>query len=196
MEAVIAAQAQPRVYTLEEYFGAEAVALQKHAFINGAIIPMPGGTYNHNLIALNIGAELRAAVKSLPRTYRVLNSDMKIMIEHHQQVVYPDALVICDAPAFYEGRKDVIINPLVIVEVLSRSTEVYDFGDKFVRYSSIPGFREYVLLEQETPEATCFFQEEPGLWRKTVISGLAESLVFQALQTSVRLAEVYEGVEW
>lgn len=195
MEAVLTAPEQTRTFTLEAYLAREERAVQKHLFMDGIVLPVPGKTYHAVLVASNVAAALSMVAKSLAGDFPVLGSRMKIMIEKYRQVVYPDALVISGKPAFYQGRKDVILNPLVIVEVLSRSTEAYDFGDKFVRYASIPGFREYILLAQDEPEATCFFQEEPGLWRQRTVSGADALLEFRALNTSIRLSEVYDGVD-
>jgi Uma2 family endonuclease len=120
---------------------------------------------------------------------------MKVHIPEDNSFFYPDALVICEKPLFYSNRKDVIINPLVIVKVLSTSTEDYDRGTKFDKYSSIDSFKEYILIHQSRYEITSFFREESDLWRKTTFRGLDAELYIKALLLSVEIKEIYDGVE-
>lgn len=187
---------EKRKYSIEEYLAMEALAPYKSEFHNGYIYPMPGGIYNHNLIAQNMAAELRNAVKKLEQTYRVLNSDMFVHIPEDSSFVYPDALVICDKPKFYKEHKTVITNPLVIVEVLSSSTESYDRSGKFDKYSSIDTFKEYVLIKQDRHQVVTFFREETDLWRKTVYMGIESELFIKALQVAIPMTEIYDGIEF
>ncbi len=182
-------------YSIEEYLAMEEIAFYKNEFHNGYIYPMPGGTYNHNLIASNTIGILRNITQNLPNKYRVLNSDMKIHIPEDKSFVYPDALVICEKPAFYLNHKDVITNPLVVVEVLSSSTESYDRGGKFDKYSSIEGFKEYILIKQNRFQVVSFFREESDLWRKSVYMGLEAELFIKALEVAIPLNEIFDGVE-
>jgi Uma2 family endonuclease len=185
---------KPRLYSLGQYLAREEKAQDKHEFYNGIIRKMPGGTFRHNEIASNTLTALKAAVRGLPGRYRVLNSDQKIYVEPANTGVYPDALVICEEPIFYQGRPDLITNPLVVVEVLSRSTAAYDRQGKFLLYQQLPSFREYVLIEQTRPEVETWFREEENLWRKTVVGGLDAQVLMRALGVSLRLGEVYENV--
>jgi Uma2 family endonuclease len=184
-----------KLYTLEEYLVLEERAEYKNEFHNGQIIPMPGGTYHHNLISSNIIRSLGNVVITLSQKYRVLNGDMKIRVEEYNQVLYGDALVICEKPEFYNGRKDVIINPLVIVEVLSTSTEAYDRGEKFDKYATLDSFKEYLLVRQDKLEIISYFREEYDLWRRTVVRGLDASLLLKSIQANLDLKDVYDGVE-
>lgn len=185
---------KPRLYSLSQYLVREEKAQEKHEFYNGIIRKMPGGTFRHNEIASNTLTALKAAVRGLPGPYRVLNSDQKIYIEPANVGVYPDALVICAEPVFYQGRQDLITNPLVVVEVLSRSTASYDRQGKFLLYQQLPSFREYVLIEQTRPEVETWFREEENLWRKTVVSGIKAQALLRALGVALPLGEVYENV--
>ncbi len=157
---------------------------------------MPGGTLEHNLIASNFTSLLKSAVRPLSTKYFVLNSDQKIYIETARTAVYPDALVICEKPIFWNDRRDLIVNPLVVVEILSRTTSRYDRGDKFLLYQQLPSFREYVLVEQDRPEIEIWFREEENLWRKTVYNGLEVRAYLRSLEIPVLLSEVYENVSW
>ena len=110
-----------RFYTVKEYLAFEERAKNKHEFYNGKIVKMPGATYKHNRIATNIMVELSILLKE--KKFEVLNSDMKIHIPQLESFVYPDAVVVFEKVQFYENRNDVIVNPLLIVEVASRSTK-------------------------------------------------------------------------
>lgn len=95
---------------------------------------MPGGNARHSEIAMNVGYAIKKEVKTLPTRFRVYNSDLKIFIESENKVVYPDALVICDMPIYWNNREDLIINPLLIVEVVSATTHACDRGENFLLY--------------------------------------------------------------
>ena len=185
-----------RTYTIEEYLAMEEVALEKHEYVNGNIIKMPGGTIYHNLIAGNAITALNNALRKLPQKYFVMGSDMKVFIPQKKQIRYPDALVICEKIETVEGRKDVIINPLVIIEVLSDSTRKFDKTGKFELYQRIPSLKEYILIEQTYPEVTGFYREEKTLWRTQEVNNINEQFVFRALGIKIDLEEIYEGVEF
>jgi Uma2 family endonuclease len=109
----------PKVYTFQEYLRREEKGVEKHEFYNGKIIKRQRRTDIQSEIAVNMMASLKLTVRPLPRKFKVYNSDLKIRIEPVDVGVYPDALVICKQPEFWDNRRDVIINPLLIVEVLS-----------------------------------------------------------------------------
>ncbi len=185
-----------QIFTLEEYLRMEEHAAEKHTFENGKIFPMPGGTANHNEISANAIVALAHAVRQLSMKFRVYSSDMKIWIPRSGKVVYPDALVISDAPAFYENRKDIITNPLLIVEVLSPSSEVGDRGNKFIDYRTIPSFQEYLLVQQDTPMVTLASRQNDDLWRMTDISGLDQEIHFECLGCAIKMADLYFNIEF
>lgn len=187
---------ETRKYSIEEYFALEAAAKEKLEYFDGKIRPMPGGTPLHNEIALKTGALLLALVKQLEKKYKVYNSDMKIWVGRLRHFVYPDAVVVCEKPELYPGRKDIITNPLLVVEVLSPGTEDYDRNDKFLEYRTIPSFREYVCLRQDAIEGVAFYREQEGLWREFNAYGQEGILPLRSLGAELRLGEVYEGVEF
>ena len=187
---------EKREYSVEEYLALESGAKEKLEYFNGKIRPMPGGTPLHNEIALKVGAILLALVKQLEQKHKVYNSDMKIWVEGLRHFVYPDAIVVCEKPELYPGRRDIITNPLLIVEVLSPATENYDKHDKFMQYRTIPSFREYVYLRQDAVEGVAFYREEDTLWREANAFGTEGVLPLRSLGVELPLAEVYEGVEF
>lgn len=162
MSALI--ESNPKTYTIEEYLSLEEKSPEKHHFINGEIIAMPGGTYYHSLIATNFTTALNNVIEERGLNFQVLNSDMKVFVPHIVSVVYRDAIVICSEPEFYKNRKEIIVNPLLIVEVLSPSTAEYDRGTKFFNYKRIASFKEYVLVEQTAPFVTASYKAAERTW--------------------------------
>ena len=138
-----------KLYSIDEYLAMEEIALEKNEFDNGKLTTMPGGTYEHNLISANCMGEIRNALNQENKACVVLSSDMKIQVPSKSRFYYADGSVVCDTPQFYEGRRDVILNPTLIIEVSSESTELFDRTDKFEAYSTLESFREYVLVSQK-----------------------------------------------
>ncbi len=190
---ILTAPIQKR-YSIQEYLEMEEKSLEKQEFHNGKIVEMPGGTANHSLIATNITTALGIALDDT--NYIVLNSDVKIHISKIRQFVYPDAIVIAEVFEFYENRKDIIVNPLLVVEVLSSSTEDYDKNQKFLKYRMIPSFKEYVLVSQDEHEVSTFFRKEENLWHETNVNGVTQSIDLQALNISIPLAKIYKNVKF
>jgi len=124
------------------------------------------------------------------------NSDMKIWIPNNRKVLCPDALVIAEKPKFYEARKDIITNPLLIVEVISPSSEAGDRGSKFHDYRTIPTFREYLLLRQDEALATLATCQRDDLWRMTDIQSLDQSIQLASIGCSIAMADLYLNIEF
>ncbi|WP_204104103.1 MULTISPECIES: Uma2 family endonuclease, partial [Spirulina sp. CCY15215] len=137
--------APPKV-TPEEYLDREIQSENRHEYINGEIIPMTGGTPNHNKISLNFASSLNFALKRKP--YQVFMADQRLWIGDRQIYTYPDIAIVKGELIYQEGRKDTIINPCLIAEVLSKSTRSYDKDEKFAAYRSLPSFCEYLLIDQ------------------------------------------------
>ena len=187
---------ETRKYSIKEYFALEAGAKEKLEYFNGKIRPMPGGTPLHNEIASNVIYVLKTLIRRMEeRKFKLYNSDMKIWIGELQHFVYPDAVVVCEKPALYPGRKDIITNPLLIVEVLSPGTEACDRNDKFLEYRAIPSFKEYVCLRQDAVEGVAFYREEESLWRESNAYGIEGVLPLRSLGVEFPLGKVYEEVE-
>jgi Uma2 family endonuclease len=126
----------------------------------------------------------------------VLNSDIKIHIPRFRHFVYPDAVVICKAIEYYENRRDIILNPILIVEVLSSSTEDYDKNSKFIKYRTIPSFKEYVLVSQDEPFITSFFHKDEKTWIEENVDDLTKGIFLPSLNIELPLAKVYKGVKF
>lgn len=182
-------------YSVEEYLELSAHAREKLEYYDGKIFVMPGGTIEHNEIAGNIYFELRLLLNDEPE-YRLFNSDQRIWIPLKNSYVYPDAVVICGQPIAAPEDPLSIINPLVIVEVLSKSTEEYDRGNKFEEYQSIDTFQEYILVRQDRPSVFTYHREGADLWRVAEFNGLENALLLKSIGIQLPLQRIYRNIEW
>ena len=183
-----------KIYTLQEYLARETQSPQKNEFYNGQISPMPGSKFKHNEISANMISLVKWAIKPLPQKFRVITSDQKIYIEAENMAVYPDVLVICEEPEYWNKREDLIVNPLLIVEVLSRSTRKYDKGDKFMLYQLLPSFKEYVLIEQNKPCVESWYQQSDNTWNRLIVNGLESKMELRSLGVRIALEDIYENI--
>ncbi len=184
---------QPRL-SFEDWLAMERVAAdQRSEYVCGEVFGMAGGTEEHNLIVLNVGAELRNQLKNKP--CRVYPSDMKVRIVSDDVATYPDVMVICGERRFYDDRRDVVTNPTLIVEVLSDSSEAYDRGDKFRHYRNLPSLQAYLLLSQYRIQAELFLRQPDGTWSLSSYQDLSESIPLRVVDAELSLAEVYDKVE-
>ncbi len=185
-----------RFVSLEKYFQREEKALYKSEYQEGKIIKMAGGSYNHNFLSVKITKLLDNFVEDNNLNYEISGSDLKIRIEAFDRVVYPDAAVICEKPIFYENRKDTIVNPLIIVEVLSDSTEKFDRGNKFQYYRSLESFKEYVLINQNYKIVTVYSKQEDSSWiLRDYMGDDAEAILYFLQHFALPLKRLYRGLE-
>jgi Uma2 family endonuclease len=181
-------------YTIQDYLEMDEKAIEKNEFYNGKIVQMSGGTVNHGLIATNFIIALGNALADTDCI--VLNSDVKIHIPSIRHFVYPDAIVVGERIEYYENRRDIIVNPLLVVEVLSSSTEAYDRAQKFMKYRLIPSFKEYVLVSQDEHLVATFFRKEENLWEETNSSGSEQSIHLQSINVHLPLQKLYKNVKF
>lgn len=185
---------QPKVYTFEEYLRREEKAVEKHEFYNGEIIRRTRVTHIQSEIAANLMASIKITVRLLPKKFRVYNSELKIHIEPSNSGIYPDAIVVCKEPQFWENRRDVILNPLLIVEVLSPSTQTHNRLGKFELYKQLPSFQEYVLVNTDKHSVETRFQEETDLWRIKTETNIENTVTLRSLGVSISMADIYEDI--
>ncbi len=174
--------------TPEEYLAFERAAHEKHELIDGEIVAMSGGSPQHVLIANNIGGELRSLLRLGP--CRVFGSDLRVQISDSDLYTYPDVTVVCESPRFEDDRRDSLVNPLVIFEVLSDSTESYDRGEKFARYRTLPSLADYVLVSQKRPLVEHFHRQGDGSWLLRAF-GAGERLPLPSLGCEIAVDEIY-----
>ncbi|MFN8354791.1 MAG: Uma2 family endonuclease [Spirosomataceae bacterium] len=184
--------AQPKhYYTPEEYLVIEREATEKSEYFQGEMFMMAGGTFNHNRIRENISGELFPIVKK--RGCQSLSSDMRVHVPYNGLYTYPDATITCGKLEFLDGKQDTLLNPAVIIEVLSGSTASYDQGEKFELYRSIPSFREYILIDSRRVKAEVWQKNEKDQWTLILeTTNLAESIPIQCVEASIPIASLYE----
>lgn len=177
-----------------EYLELERKAEFKSEFYDGEMFAMAGGTRSHSLIAMNIGAELRAAVKG--RGSVVFESNMRVKVETTGLQTYPDVSVACEEQRFLDETQDTLLNPTFIVEVLSDSTERYDRGNKFFQYQKIDSLKEYMLVSQHEPRVELFVRQKDGTWLLHVVEGLDEQIASPTLNVTLKLSEIFANVKF
>jgi Uma2 family endonuclease len=191
---MIMTQAPPRLYSPEEYLELEARADYKNEYHDGEIVPMAGGTTNHNELALNISAALKLALRR--QNCKVYIGDVRLWIPQYRQYTYPDVIVIQGQPVYDDKSKTTVTNPLLIVEVLSKSTQNYDQGDKFMYYRSIPEMQEYILIDQKQFHVIQHVKIETGQWLLSEYKGEEAVLQLKAIDFTINLVDLYEGVDF
>jgi Uma2 family endonuclease len=183
-----------RRLTEGEYLALERSADFKSEFFEGEMFALGGGTPQHSLIATNLARELGNLLKGGPCV--VYNADLRVKVEATGLFTYPDLSVVCGSLRFAEGTDDTVVNPLVLLEVLSDSTEAYDRGRKFEHYRQIATLREYLLVSQKEPRVEQFLRQADGRWLLTEAAGLANHLEIPSLGISLSLAEVFAKVNF
>jgi Uma2 family endonuclease len=183
-----------KIYTLAEYLRKEAKSLTKHEFINGNIIKMPYAKGPHNIISANISAEMKIACRGLPTKYVIFSSDQKIYFPSLDEGVYADALAVCERPIYWDEAQLLLINPIIVVEVLSKSTQKYDRTSKFDKYKTLESIREYILIRQDKCYAEIWCRKAPGLWQETIVDTLSGELLLQSIGVTISMEYIYENV--
>lgn len=187
-------ETQKRSYTPEEYLEFEEAAEFRSEYRDGEIIPMTGGTTNHNKIAGNFYAYLKFALRG--KSYDVYISDVRLWIPRYRQYTYPDVMVIEGQPVYTGTNTTTVMNPLLIVEVLSQSTKNYDQGDKFLYDRSIPEFKEYVLIDQYQYHVMQYVKTAEGQWLFNELEGESATLSLQTVDVNIQLNDLYEKVNF
>lgn len=193
MTAQVLTDQEQQSYTPEEYLALEEKADCKSEYYDGLIIPMAGGTTNHNQIALNCVIALSIALKK--QDYRVFMSDVRLWIPETRYYKYPDIMVIAGKPEYHNNRKDTIVNPQVIIEVLSDSTQTYDRDEKFKTYRTIPSFQEYILIDQNRVAIDQYFKTGNKRWSLYEYDHEETTLNFQSFDFQLSIADLYDKVD-
>jgi Uma2 family endonuclease len=178
--------------TPEEYLNRERQAEHRSEYYRGEMFAMAGASANHNWIVLNTGSHLREQLKSKP--CRVYPSDLKLRVEATGLFTYPDLSIVCGEPRLESDHGDVLLNPVVLVEVLSDSTEAYDRGKKFEHYRTIPSLQHYVLITQDRHSIDCFTRSNGESWNLTSCKGLSGKITLEAIECELLGSEVYDKV--
>ncbi|HJU53834.1 MAG TPA: Uma2 family endonuclease [Pyrinomonadaceae bacterium] len=179
--------------TPEEYLALERRAEQKSEYVDGIIYAMSGASLRHNTIVANVIAEPVQQLKG--RNCRVLPSDMKVRMPDSRRFFYPDVSVVCGEPQFHDERSDVLLNPILIVEVLSESTAAFDRGDKFQAYQQLESLKEYLLISEDKNVVEHYVRQTREVWSYTATVGLESSLFLPSIECTLSLGATYDKVE-
>ena len=182
-----------RRYTLAEYLELEKHAEERYVYYNGEVVAMSGASLQHNRIVRNLMRVIDARLAGKP--CEVLPIDMRIKVPKALPYRYADLVVVCGEPVIEDMQGlEVLVNPLIIFEVLSASTEAYDRGIKFFEYQSIASFQEYVLVAQDCPHITHYVRQENRQWLRSDLHGVAEHLFLRALDCTIPVTDIYRQV--
>lgn len=190
--------AQPKHFlTPEEYLAIERESEERHEYLDGEMFLMSGGTEQHALISANVLGELHGQMKRTD--CRVYSSDFRVFIPRTGLYTYPDAVIVCGETVLVDdGHRDTLLNPTLIVEVLSSSTESYDRGGKFAHYQSIESLIEYVLISQTQPRIECFMKDENASdkWIYHRADSLDATIELASINGRLALADVFANVDF
>ncbi|MGI8742909.1 MAG: Uma2 family endonuclease [Bryobacteraceae bacterium] len=189
---MVASQTIPYI-TPEEYLEAERKAEYKSEYYDGQVYAMAGPSPRHGVIVMNLGGELRAALKGRP--CQVFTTDLRLQIST-RRYAYPDVIVVCGKPKFAEADKNTLLNPQLIIEVLSESTEKYDRGLKFGYYRSLPSLQEYLLVSQDSKVVEHYVRGADGGWTFQATEGLGTRITLASLNIELPLDEIYYNIDF
>lgn len=178
--------------SVEEFLDAEELSDTKHMYYAGLVTAMAGGSFEHALLAMNLGTQLNNALRG--RGCSVVGSDVMFQTGSKEMYTYPDLIVVCGPVERMVGRRNVITNPVFLVEVLSPSTEAKDRGAKSHEYRLSPTIRQYALISPDKPMVEIHTRAENGQWWISEVMGLEADCAFSSLECSVPMAALYEGV--
>ncbi len=184
---------QPTTYlTPEEYLALERKAEFKSEYIDGEIVAMTGASRKHNLVVVNLTGEISQQLRG--RSCEAYSNDMRVRVPSTRLYTYPDVIVVCGEPQFEDQEFDTLLNPTVIVEVLSESTELYDRGKKFSFYRTIESLAEYLLVAQDECRIEQFVRQADGGWLLSEHRATEDTVKLTSIQCSLELREVYDKV--
>jgi Uma2 family endonuclease len=185
---------EKQTWTVEQYLEMERASEEKHEYLDGEIYLMSGGSSNHSLIGSTTIAILYTQLRK--KSCFVYNSDMRVRVINTGLYTYPDISVVCDPPQIDDAGQDTLLNPTLLVEVLSPSTENYDRTKKFRHYRTIESLKEYILISQDEARIERYLRQSSGEWLYTDLVGLDAILELPSIQCTLALADVYEKVSF
>ena len=182
------------ILTSADYLRIEREATYRSEYYAGEMFAMAGGSPRHSRVKTNVLTQLNLRLQDQPCI--PYDSDLRIRVSETSLYTYPDVSVICGELEFDDEHYDTVLNPTLIVEVLSPSTEAYDRGKKFEHYQRLASLREYILVSQDSARVERFLRNEDGTWNLAIARGIDESIRFSSINVTLPLAEVYVKVEF
>jgi len=179
--------------TEEEYLALERKAEYRSEYIDGEVYAMAGASWKHDQIVQDLGLSLRSKLRGT--RCRTFGDNVRVRIPQTRMYTYPDLGIVCGPPQFADDQKGTLVNPIVLIEVLSDSTRNYDQGDKFAHYRRLESLREYVMLEQDAPHVEHYTRQADGSWLLREYDGLDARVTLASAGCELALAEIYENLE-
>lgn len=184
---------EPKIYTSDEYLELEIASQTRSEYRNGVIIPMTGGTPDHNELAVNLAALLKSALRGKP--YRIFATDQRLWIPNRNIYTYPDVMVVEKPLQLQTGRNDTVVNPCFIAEILSKSTQDYDHGEKFSAYRTIESFCEYLLVDQYSIHVEHYVKTAANQWLLSEYYDPQVILALNTFETRIPIIDIYENID-
>lgn len=178
--------------TAKDYLEFERNSEEKHEYFNGEIFPMSGAKRNHNKISTNLSGLVWQHLKG--KNCESYSNDMRVFVPKTALYTYPDLVVVCGEPQFQDNVFDTLLNPVLLIEVLSDSTESYDRGKKFQHYRSIESLQEYILVSQDEARIEKYVKHGDGFWLLSEAVGIDSEIKFSSIKCLIKLIEVYDKV--
>lgn len=179
--------------TPEEYLAFERKATTKNEYLNGQIVAMSGASFVHNFITMNIANQLYNQLRG--GKCQVATSDMRVKVTQTESYFYPDVVVVCGEPLSEDNTFDTLLNPTVIVEVLSPSTETYDRGEKFAHYKQVESLKEYILVSQDRARVEHYLRQE-SKWLQNEFLKLDDVMPLISIECELPLQDIYTRIEF
>ncbi len=192
--AVIKPRKEPPRFTLGVYLEREENARELHEYYDGIITKLPMAKGPHNIIVANMTAELIFAFRTHNKDYTVMGSQQLVYLPELNFSLYPDVLTVAATPKYWDANEVLLINPLLIVEVLSRSTKKYDRTDKFEEYKTLPSFKEYILIDPNKCQIEVRFREAPDLWRNTFYKNMSDTIPLKSVGCTLDVDLIYKKI--
>jgi len=181
--------------TPEEYLALERAAETRSEYLDGEMIAMTGVSIRHSTIVTNLVLELGTQLKGRPCSVHA--NDLRVSVPDTRLYTYPDVIVVCGEPALADDYRDTLTNPIVLIEVLSPSTEAYDRGTKFEHYRTLDSLREYLLVSQDRPRIEQFIRQEDGShWLFIEVPDLSSNVLLPSISCRLALADIYDRVKY
>lgn len=193
VEDIMIQALEQRTYTHEEYLEFETVSEERHEYVNREIRLMTRGTPDHNEIVINLATLLKSALKGKP--YRIFGADQRLWIPDRNLYTYPDLMVVEKPLQLQTGRTDTVTNPCFIAEVLSKSTQDYDHGEKFSAYLTVESFREYLLIDQYQIHVEHYVKTAANQWLLSEYDDPNVTLSLSAFAAQIEIIALYENIE-
>ncbi|MBC7929737.1 MAG: Uma2 family endonuclease [Rubrivivax sp.] len=180
-------------YTPDEYLALERQAEYKSEYFNGEIFAMTGASRRHNLIAANVLAALHTQLRKRP--CEIYPSDMRVKVGATGLYTYPDVVIVCGEPSFDDKRKDTLVNPTALVEVLSKSTASYDRGEKFEHYRKLTSLADYLVIAQNKYHVEHYTRQPDNQWLLAETDDIGQTIQIPSIECNLALVDIYDKVE-